>query len=161
MKKMLIALFALSFSLQVLAEQKASNESVEQLLELTESSKLLDAVYGQVGGMFQNMSQQMNLPPEKQPIINAYMDKVVALMKEEMSWAKLKPEMVNVYAKHFSQEEVNGLIAFYQTDVGKAMVNKMPMIMQDSMLLSQNMVMQMMPKIQALAAEMQQKVSAP
>ncbi len=161
MKKLLTSIIALLFSLTVAAQETASDESLEKLLEITESSKLVDAVYDQVGSMFQGMSQQMNVPPEKHALVNAYMEKVLNLMKEGMSWEVLKPQMMTVYSTHFSQREVDGLIAFYETEIGQATIKKMPLIMQDSMMLSQNMVMKLMPKIQALAAEMQQEINTP
>ena len=42
-------------------------------------------------------------------------------------------QFVKTYRKYFTQEEVNSLIAFYQTDVGKKAIRVLPQITQESM----------------------------
>ena len=66
--------------------------------------------------------------------------------------------MIEVYSNHFTEEEVKGLITFYESDTGKSMVRKMPMIMQDSMLVSQELMKDFLPKMQALSIEMQTEI---
>ena len=50
----------------------------------------------------------------------------------------MKPEelvdlVVPIYAKHFTQADIRGLIAFHQTPLGKKLIDKQPLIMQESM----------------------------
>ena len=40
--------------------------------------------------------------------------------------------LIPVYDKHFSNDELEGLIAFYETPVGKKLVSKLPEIMTES-----------------------------
>ncbi len=40
---------------------------------------------------------------------------------------------VKTYRKHFTQQEINTLIAFYQTDLGKKSISVLPQITQESM----------------------------
>lgn len=40
--------------------------------------------------------------------------------------------LIPVYDKHFSNDELEGLIAFYDTPLGKKMVSKLPQIMAES-----------------------------
>lgn len=136
------------------ADDKASNKSVEKLLELTEVSKMIDVMYGQIEQMFNGLEQQMGISEEERPNFDNYMQKLTNLLKEELNWKVMKPATVDIYTKHFTQHEVDGLITFYQSDLGKSMTKKMPLIMQDSMIMSQNLMVNIMPKIQALAAEL-------
>lgn len=41
--------------------------------------------------------------------------------------------IVPIYEKHFTLEEINGIIKFHESEVGKKMVSKMPMILAESM----------------------------
>ena len=66
--------------------------------------------------------------------------------------------MINVYLKHFNQHEIDGLIEFYKSDVGKSMTQKMPLVMQDSMMAGQQAMRSLMPEIQAIAQEMQGEI---
>ena len=41
--------------------------------------------------------------------------------------------VVPIYDRHFSEDEVRGVLAFYETPVGKRLLEKQPVIMQESM----------------------------
>ena len=56
------------------------------------------------------------------------MPRVNAVIREELSWARLKPDFAAIYAETFSQHEIDGLIAFYQGPIGSALVAKMPQL---------------------------------
>jgi len=140
------------------AESQSSKASVEKLMELTEVSKMMDAMQGQVSNMFSGMSKQMGITEKEKPAFDLYMKKVATLIEENMNWEAIKAPMIEIYMKHFTEEEVNGLIKFYQSDLGKSMTKKMPFIMQDSMMISQELMKEFMPKIQAIAIEMKQGI---
>ena len=69
--------------------------------------------------------------------------KAMAAIKDEMNKAlaedmpKLMAEIVPVYAKHFTHEDIKGLIAFYGTPLGKKSVREMPAVMNESMQVGQ------------------------
>ena len=77
-------------------------------------------------------------------------------MKELLDWKKLEPVYVRIYQKSFSQEEVDGMIAFYKTPAGQAVIGKMPAVMQNTMDEMQQMMTPVMQKMQ----RMQQDVAA-
>ena len=151
----LVLMFAM---VEAHAEQAASRESVERLLALTEASKMMDAMQSQIGNMFNGMAAQMKLSEKEKPAFEKYMQKVGGLMKEDMSWDQFSEPIIKIYTKHFSEEEVQGLIKFYSSDVGRSMTKKMPLVMQESMLISQEIMKKVMPKIQALAVEMKAEI---
>jgi uncharacterized protein len=61
-----------------------------------------------------------------------------AMLREEMTWDKLRPVYVQIYQESFTQEEIDGLIAFYESPAGFAFVEKMPFVMQKSMSIMQS-----------------------
>lgn len=73
---------------------------------------------------------------------------------EDMGWEKLEPEFTRIYVTNFTQEEIDGLINFYKSPVGQAAINKMPLVMEQSMKLGQDLTKEAMPKIIAAAKEM-------
>ncbi len=142
------------------AAEKASRESVEKLMELTEASKMVDAMYGQVGQMFEGIGAEMGMTEADRPAFDKYMNRVMGLMKKEMSWDRLKEPTIDIYVRNFTEEEVRGLIDFYGSDIGRSMIQKMPIVMQESMGISQAMLRDALPKIHALAQEMQKELEA-
>jgi hypothetical protein len=81
---------------------------------------------------------------------------VAGFMKELLDWNKLEPMYVRIYQKTFSQQEVDGMIAFYNTPAGQAVVTKMPAVMQNTM----DEMLQMMTPVMQKMQRMQQDVVA-
>ena len=70
-----------------------------------------------------------------------------------MSWQRMKPLYVQLYQDTFEQDEVDGLLAFYTSPTGQAFLNKMPVVMQKSMALSQSLMQSALPKMTAAMKE--------
>lgn len=59
------------------------------------------------------------------------------------------PASQNIYRAAFTQEEVNGMIAFYRTPAGAATINKMPIVLQKSNAALQGRLPALVQKMQA------------
>jgi hypothetical protein len=70
---------------------------------------------------------------------------------------KMKTMLVQVYADTYTEEEVDGILAFYKSPAGQAMLQKMPQLMQRSMAVSQQLMSDLMPEIQKMAKEAGEK----
>src|ERR1041385_1773987 len=115
----------------------ATPESIEQLLTLTRTESILDSVYANMDQiMRQAMAESLKgqkLTPEQQRFIDAAPARFARVVREELSWDKLRPMYVQIYQQSFTQEEIDALTAFYRTPAGMAFVAKMPAVMQRSM----------------------------
>jgi hypothetical protein len=74
------------------------------------------------------------------------------VLDEEFKKAFAAPDglmagIVGVYAKHFAAEDVKGLVAFYNTELGKKLIGVMPALMQESVVVSQQWAEREMPRI--------------
>jgi hypothetical protein len=129
-----------------------SEASVKQLLEIAQARKLIDSVMTQMDNLMQQSiaqaTQGQKIPPKVQKNIEARQTETVAMMKELLDWAKLEPMYVRSYQKTFSQEEVDGMVAFYKTPAGQAVIRKMPKVMQNTIEEMQQMMGPVMQKIQ-------------
>ena len=137
-----------------------SEASIKQLLEVAQAHKLIDSVMAQMDELMRQTIQQTtqgrDIPPKLQKDIDKRQAEVVGLMKELLDWNKLEPMYVRVYQKTFSQVEVDGMIAFYKTPAGQAVIAKMPAEMQNTM----NEMQQMMGPVMQKMQHMQQDVAA-
>jgi hypothetical protein len=127
--------------------------SVERLLTLTRAEAVIDQVYA---GIEQSMRQGMlaatagrTLNAEQQRMIDLAPARLAAVMKQEMSWASMKADYIEIYRSSFEQAEIDGLIAFYESPAGQAFVAKMPTVVQKSMQVSQSRMQSFVPKLQA------------
>lgn len=142
------------------AANAPSEASIKQLLEVTQARKLVDSVMGQMDNLMQQAvaqaTQGQQIPPKVQKEIDQRRAEMIALMKELLDWQKLEPMYVRIYQKTFNQQEVDGMLAFYKTPAGAAVISKMPAIMQNTMDEMQSLMGPVMQKMQ----RMQQDVVA-
>jgi uncharacterized protein len=137
-----------------------SDATIKQLMEVTNVHKLLDNMTAQMDGFITQTMQQatkgQNVSPKVQKNIDRGHAEMMATMKEILSWEKMEPMYTRVYQKSFTQGEVDGMIAFYKTPTGQAVLNKMPVVLQNTMAEMQQMMQPMIQRVQ----QMQQQVIA-
>lgn len=132
----------------------ASESSIKELMNVTEAHQLVDGMRGQLDGMMKNnIAQQLNgktPTPKQQQAIDNMTKKLGDLMQGMLAWDKLEPMYVRTYQEAFSEDEVAGMLAFYKTPAGQAVIHKMPALMQKVMGETQQMMVQSMPQMQKI-----------
>lgn len=78
------------------------------------------------------------------------MDKVHGVILRELSWDKISPMYMNIYRTTFTQKEVNDLITFYKSSTGQAVIEKLLVVMQQSMVQMKTYIADIMPQIQQI-----------
>jgi hypothetical protein len=155
--KTLAAVLCLLLMPVTLLAAPASAASIERFLVLTEAEKNLEAAQHYSERMMQEAMREQNqrrmLSPEVQNRMRDAMQKSAQAMREEMSWATMKPLMVKIYADSFTQEELDGLIAFYESPAGRAFTQKMPVVMERSMALMQDRIGPLMQRMESRMRE--------
>ena len=86
-------------------------------------------------------------------------DRFLQKIRAEFTWTSLKPLFIPIYQETFDQQEVDDLIAFYQTPSGQAFVNKTPLIAQRSSLLMQQQEQILMPKIEVAVQQLSKEIN--
>ena len=80
-------------------------------------------------------------------------------LKDVLTWSKLESMYIRVYQKSFTAQEIDGLIAFYKTPTGQALLTKMPIVLQNTMNEVQQMILPMVQRLQQkqqqIASELQ------
>ncbi len=163
MKRLITFAAAMIFSLGAHAATP-STESLEKLLAVTHVEKLLDAVRPQVQAttklMMDQALQGTTVSPQEQKILDDFRAKAAAITDEEMSMDKMKPMYIRIYSASLTQEDVDGLIAFYESPTGQVVINKMPLIMQAIMGELPKLMAPMSKKMQQAGKEMQEQLEA-
>ena len=135
----------------------ASAESIERLLQVMQVQAQLETMYAQIlpamqSSMRQTLTAQLR-SDQAARMLDAVQPRVNALVLEQMSWARLKPAFARIYAEAFSQEEVDGLIAFYQGPIGSALISKTPQLMQRSTQVMQERMGPMLQQVVQITKE--------
>jgi hypothetical protein len=155
-KKLSLMLVSLLTALSVQAAPP-TEASIDKLLAVTRAERLIDSVYGNINQMLrQTMGSAMqgkSVTPAQQRILDTLPGKFEAIFRDEMAWPKLRAMYVAIYQESLTQEEIDGMIAFYETPAGKAMIEKLPQVMNRTMLRVQAMMPPMMERVQKLVSD--------
>ena len=139
-------------------------ESIERLMVLSQADKLFDAIKPRMESMMNTMGEQASqgakIGPDEQKILNKFRADVMTVVISEMSLERMKPTLVQIYVTNFSQEEVDSIIAFYETPAGQSMIRKMPQVMQALMQEMQKIMAPSVEKMRKLSQEMQAELQA-
>ncbi len=65
----------------------------------------------------------------------------------------LKPLFLKVYMDTYTEEELDGILAFYKSPAGQAFVAKTPQLMQRSMQLMQEQMANVQPRLEEASKE--------
>lgn len=147
-------LFLLVLRPAMAEETQASEASIRELIEVTQSKKLFDGAMMQMDTMLKNMIKQelAGHPPtaEQKLAIDSMQAKIIALFDDDMKWESLEPTMIDIYRKSFTQSELDGMLTFYKSSAGQAMLAKMPIVMQNTMQAMQGRMAILMPELKKI-----------
>ena len=129
-------------------------------MALMNADDAITQVYDQLTPHLQGMAEQLNVTPDKRPIFDRYMVKMVDAMKEEMTWEKMEPHMIGVYVEIFSEDEIDELIVFYKSPLGQKLIDRMPEIAEASFLVTQEMMKGFYPRMREIQAELRAELQA-
>ncbi len=164
MRMLGIALWVILFAPATAMAAQASDGSIKQLLAVTKAEKLIDGMRTQLDSAMNNSIQQAlngQAPTAKQQqVISKMKNRMVSLLQGELSWEKLEPMSVRLYKESFTEEEVDGMLTFYKTPAGQAVIGKMPVLMQKTMFEMQKMTSDMVPKMQSIEQDFRAELAA-
>ena len=160
MNKVLLVLFLVFFSGFSFSDEDAKKQKLDELLTLMNADALVDSIYSQMDQMVMGLEQHLGVKPSEKALFDEHTNKTTQIIKQEMSWEKMKGPMIAIYMKHYTESEIADMVAFYKTQTGQSMIKKMPLVMNDTMIMSQSLMKDMMPKMQALSLELKEKLAS-
>ncbi|QEE27715.1 DUF2059 domain-containing protein [Terriglobus albidus] len=166
MRKILIAATAmlLAFPLSARADEASKRAKIEQMLTVLKMEDNFNLLMKQVEQQGRQMGMSMTNPSQlteaDKKILDNFMTKLMAAMQETMGWQKLKSEFIDLYAKAYTEEEVDGILTFYKSPVGQSMLAKTPQLVQQSMAISQTHMKEIQPKLEQLTEELKKDLDA-
>ena len=89
-----------------------------------------------------------DIPAAQRAKVGQLQEKVLALFVVRLN--KIKPELAKVYTGTYTEEEIDGILAFYKSPAGKAFLQKMPEVMQRFMPVMMKMITDLQPELKAM-----------
>jgi hypothetical protein len=151
----LACLAAGSASIQAQTPQAASDKmaKIEEMFQITKPEQMLQQMMQQMHAVQAAQLEKTNLTPEKKAQAEQAMQKMSRVIEERLSWVKLKPIYVKIYDEIFTADELSGIVAFYKSPAGRAMIEKMPVLMSKAMAAVQQQMGDVMQQMQQVVKE--------
>ncbi len=146
------------------AQDQSKQALAGELLELLNVKDTQQRALTMFQQMIVSQIQRMN-PASKDPALQAkmanFMKKITDIVRDGMSWDKMKDQYITLYAETYTEPEMKDIIAFYKTPSGQAFIKKQPEILKRSFELSQKIMTGLMPKIQTMTKEFEKEIHPP
>lgn len=143
MKKLfLLLILTITFTMSTIAQDKITD--IKYLLKLVNSEQVSDAMINSMIPVLKQQASEKIQENSAKEKFNSLMDTLIIEVKE-LSNKLVNVELVNIYEKYFTHEEIKDLIKFYKSPTGKKLLEKSPEITKE---LINSMMTKHMPEFQ-------------
>ena len=137
------------------ADQITKTAKVDQLLTVMnieqQQKQMMDQMSQMVIGQIKDqMAKQGNVSPAEMAKMEERQKRLFALISEKTSWERMKPVFAKAYGDTFNENEIDGILAFYKSPAGKAMIEKQPALNGKIMESVQAQMADLMPAIEQI-----------
>jgi hypothetical protein len=155
MKRVPLTLLALLLAVPTFAyaDEASKRVKIEDLIRVTKMDALLNQAMAQMSAQMKAMSEDQtptrsSMTPAQQKLADDFDAKVQKIITDAVSWDKLKPVMIQSYADTYTEEELDGILAFYHSPAGQAMLAKNPQLMSHTVELVQKQMIDLQPQLE-------------
>lgn len=160
----LSCLLAVSSTVAFAAEQDKERspemEAAIELLALMDLEQMMTGMQDQIEGMMRTQMQSLASCPAAQTAVDEFSRESSGLLTRYLGGDAFLAKVAEIYVEVFTLEEIQGVIEFYRSPVGRKLLDKMPELMHRSMEVSQEMLADVMPQIEAMSTRFADEVVA-
>lgn len=97
-----------------------------KLMQLQGAQQSVDMGMQQMEQAMREQLDQEQLAPGKP---NCTKDALVNIVRSEINWKVLEPKVTQIYAEEFTEDELEELVDFFESKLGRTYLAKMPRVM--------------------------------
>lgn len=155
MKKQILGCFALVLALccQAAAPTPAHLAKVHKLFGILQLQKQYETSLVAGFESATKMGSLDSLPEDQRAKIERGTARVKEMMVTEVGWDKVKEDMAGLYAKHFTEAEVEKITKMLDSDTGRLFITKTLGLLPESLALAQTKAKALMPKAMEIMQE--------
>jgi hypothetical protein len=146
------------------ADEASRRAKAQEMLTLLHMDQLMDQLMNSVLQQSSAMTKQLGgnaVKPEDQARIEEFQKKVFQLVESQVGWKALEPDYVDIYAKNFTDEQLDAILAFYKSPTGVALVERMPTLATQGMQIAQAKMATLQPQLKQMIEDFAKSASSP
>src|SRR6201995_2572401 len=148
----------------VRADEASKRAKAEQLFMLLHMDTMMDHLMGGVKKQVQEITQSMpgvdQATPEQKKQIADFQQRVMDAVNQKIGWKALEPDFINLYASTYTEEDLDGIIAFYKSPIGQKMIEKTPELTSKSTQITQQKMSELQPQLSQMVQDFMKQMAA-
>ena len=124
--------------------QTTKTAKIEEMFRLTKADQMQTQMMAQ-------MSAMMKVPDTDSS------RQIMEFISQKMGWDSMKPELIKLYDETYTEDEISGILMFYHSAPGQALLAKTPTLMANTMLLVQKRMAEMKPELDKMIKQAAEK----
>jgi uncharacterized protein len=141
----LVTLIALLLTPSLFA-QTTKTAKIEEIFRLTKIDQMQKQMMTQMSAMIKQQTMG-NLTPEQQKNASDMSQRIMEFTMQKMSWDAMKPDFIKLYDDTYTEDEISGILLFYESAPGQAMLAKSPVLVANTMALVQKRMAEIKPEL--------------
>jgi uncharacterized protein len=127
----LLLVLALTYPLATRADEASHRAKAKEVMTLLHTQRMVKQVSDNLTKQVTDAAESVasaNPSPETKSKVADFEKQATQLIDTQLSWDSMQAGFLDVYTKNFTEEELDGIIAFYKTPAGTALLDKMPAV---------------------------------
>jgi len=152
----LLLVLSLCLPVTLHADDASKQAKVRELFALLHVEHISDQIRSSVMSQTAAIPKQLfgpEISPENKAKFDVLQEKILQTVDAQVGWRVLEPQYVKLYTDTYSEEEINGIVAFYKTPAGAAMIAKSPELSTKSIQLVQSKMAAVQPQLKQMVED--------
>lgn len=146
------------------ADEASKRAKAEQLFGLLRMDTMMDQLLSGVKKQVQQITESMpgtdQATPEQKKQITDFQQRVMDVVSQKIGWKALEPDFINLYASTYTEEELDGIVAFYKSPIGQKMIEKTPELTAKSTQITQQKMSELQPVLSQMVQDFMKSMAA-
>jgi hypothetical protein len=127
---------------------------VEELLIQMQIPKSVENTRARMKELYVQQARSIKVSEENKDIVETFINGMSEVITNEFEWERVKENYIDTFSTTFSEQEIEQLLQFYKSDVGKMYAGKLQTLTEKQMKVGERIAQTIQPKILGLQNEM-------
>ncbi|MBS1799265.1 MAG: DUF2059 domain-containing protein [Acidobacteria bacterium] len=126
------------------------------MVNLLHTERISQQIENNIMKQAATMPQQLfggEVPSAQKEKFDTFQQKLKQTTEEQIGWKILEPAYIDLYAKTYTETELDAILTFYKSPAGQSMLNKSPELSTQSVQMVQAKMSVLQPQLQKLAED--------
>jgi hypothetical protein len=127
----LLLVLTLTFPLAARADEASHRAKAQEMMTLLHTQRMVQGISDNIKKQIVDAAGNVTGPtpsPDQQAKAADFEKQADQLIDTQLGWDIMKTALTDIYTKAFTEEQLDGIIAFYKTPAGIALLENMPTV---------------------------------